>query len=305
MSIKLPKLFQQRYKPIVDNFPLFCNYLEKPSDKSFRINKIKAGKRDVIGNLEKIGIRCNTVSWYRDAYTTDSDMINNTIERFVGSIYFQELASMLPPLLIQKELQGESLHVLDACAAPGSKATQVASFMNNTGTLVANDSSYSRIRGLKFNLNHAGATNAIITHCDLNRFKSDPFDIILLDPPCSSEGTIRKNPYLLKRWHKNIYNGHASVQKGLILKAFDLLRPNGILIYSTCTFAPEENEIIIDYLLNRREASLESFSLPDFIFSPPLTEWKGTTFHNEVKKARRVWPHHNNTDGFFVARIRK
>src|SRR4030042_921087 len=161
----------------------------------------------------------------------------------------QDLPPMPPPLVLGKKLASPTsngnLTVLDACAAPGSKATQLAALMQNRGTIIANDLSYERIRALRFNLEKTGALNTIITNHDLRFLPQDfpaNFDAILLDAPCSSEGMIRKNPAILSRWSESEIMSRAGLQKRLLLKAWELLSPGGTLVYSTCTFAPEENE---------------------------------------------------------------
>jgi len=301
--MKIPKRFKERYGNLVDDENAFFEILTKRLSKSFRVNTIKAKVKDIVERFECYGIKLNKVPWYNEAFVSENPEIGFTIEHFLGYIYIQELTSMLPPLIIRNELK-RAESVLDACAAPGSKATQVSAFMKNRGLLVANDINYRRIKALKFNVEKSGALNTVITNNDLRNFGSMQFDIVLLDVPCSAEGTIRKNPGLFSIWREWKIKMYARLQKQLIVKAFDLLKPNGVLVYSTCTFAPEENEAVIDHLLKNRNAKIEKISLPRMKISHGITKW-GAEFDSEIEKTVRIWPHHNNTGGFFLAKVRK
>ena len=299
-----PDEFLKRYCSLVDDENSFVDSLTTPLNKSFRINTLKYKTNEVINRLRSYGLNIQQVEWYNEAFITDSDKLSFTLERFIGSIYIQELASMLPPLVVRDELES-ACDVFDACAAPGSKTTQIASYMNNNGCLVANDRSYPRIRALKFNLNKAGVINTVITNFELHEFSEMKFDIVFLDAPCSADGTIRKSPELLRQWSIKRILGYSERQKDLILRTFDMLNDNGILIYSTCSMAPEENEEVIDFLLQNRIARLKEIKLDNFIFSNAVLEWNNKQYSSEISKTVRIWPHHNNTNGFFIAQVRK
>ena len=307
--MNIPGLFKQRYCPLVSDEDRFFAALAEYAPKSFRVNTLKATPGEIKERFEHYGIRIKQTSWYEDAFISEDPEIGATLEHFLGKIYLQELVSMLPPLLIRSELEQfaqSAGFVLDGCSAPGSKTTQIAAIMQNKGTIVANDLAYSRIKALKFNLEKIGALNTIITNRDLCSFPNLQFQAVILDAPCSAEGTIRKNDEVLANWNLREIQKQSRVQKALITKAYDLAAPGSVLVYSTCTFAPEENECVVDWLLkNRPEAKLEHVTLDSFKFSKPLEEWEGQIFDQEVKKTARVWPHENNTGGFFLAKIRK
>ncbi len=301
----IPERFRERYAPLADDPEAFFSALQRMLPKSFRVNTIKSSREEVEGRFREYGIPLRRMAWYEDAYVSEEPDIGGTLEHFTGAIYFQELVSMLPPLLIRGEL-GPSPFILDCCAAPGSKTTQLAALMGNRGTLVANDVDYSRIRALKFNLEKTGALNAVITNADLRSFPHTVFDAVILDAPCSAEGTMRKNAELFSIWSEREIRKHASLQKQLILKAYDMLAPGGCMVYSTCTFAPEENEAVVDHLLKSRDgAALEQVSFDGFRSSPAVGEWEGERFDPRVGACARVWPHHNDTGGFFLAKVRK
>jgi len=304
MKIIIPEKFKERYKDLVDDQGAFFSCLTKPLPKAFRVNTLKTSVEEVKKRFADYGISIKQTPWYSDAFVSETHEIGLTLEHFLGHIYIQEFASMLPPLTVRNELE-KARRVLDACAAPGSKTTQMAALMNNKGMIVANDIAYRRISALKFNIEKTGSLNTIITNQDLRFFPKSEFDVILVDAPCSSEGTIRKSPEVFSFWSEKKIHGYSNLQKQLILKAFDLLTPEGVLVYSTCTFAPKENEEVVNYLLNKRPATLEKISIPRFNLTPGVTEWRGKAFNSEVKKTARVFPHHNDTGGFFMARVRK
>jgi 16S rRNA C967 or C1407 C5-methylase (RsmB/RsmF family) len=137
-------------------------------------------------------------------------------------------------------------------------------------------------------------------------FKDYEFDKILVDAPCSGTGTIRKSFKTLLIWNPNMVKRLAGTQRQLIETAFNNLKKGGTLVYSTCTLEPEEDEGIIDYLINKYpDAKVEQIKLPGLKTSPAITEFEGKTYSNEVKKCLRIWPQDNDTEGFFVAKIKK
>ena len=303
--MKIPDRFIERYGSIVDDEEAFLSCLSVMPPKSFRVNTLKSTAEEVARRFEGYGIGLKKVPWYGDAFICENPEAGFSLEHFTGAIYMQELVSMLPPLLVRSELE-KSRFVLDGCAAPGSKTTQIAAMMNNRGTLIANDVSYSRIRALKFNLEKAGVLNAVITNRDLNAFQNLRFETILLDAPCSSEGTIRKNYDVFDSWSEGAIRQYSNVQKQLIVKAYDMLMPEGTLTYSTCTFAPEENEGVLQHLIDSRpEVRLEKVSFDGLRASETVSSWNGVEFDEQIRNAARIWPHHNDTGGFFLAKVKK
>ncbi len=300
----LPQPFKDRYSQLVDDPETFFSILEVLLPKSFRVNTLKSTSEEVKESFERYGIGLKQMDWYPDAFVSELPDIGSTLEHFSGAIYFQELVSMLPPLLVRKELE-TTKRVLDGCAAPGSKTTQLAALMDNKGTITANDLSYSRIRALKFNIEKTGTLNTVITNRDLLSFPQMEFGVIILDVPCSAEGTIRKNAELFDCWSIAEVEKHSKLQKKLIIKAFDMLSPGGTMVYSTCTFAPEENEMVVEHLLKNRPAQVEPIEIPGFKTSKPVTEWAGQEFDSQVSKTLRIWPHHNDSGGFFLAKVTK
>jgi len=229
-------------------------------------------------------------------------------EHLLGYYYVQEISSMLPMLVLQPRA-GEI--ILDLCASPGSKTTQAAAMMENKGTIFANEVSMGRVGILNSNLERCGVMNTVVTRKEGVAFcnkllKNSPirFDKILVDAPCSGEGTLRKSPKTFLMWNKHMIKKISSTQRRLAEAAVPLLKVGGEMIYSTCTLSPEENEAIVNHLIEKYDVEIETIDLP-LKFRQGICEWEGNTYNKEVKKCLRLYPQDNNTDGFFVAKIIK
>ncbi len=296
----LPKKFKQRYKKIIPDFDKFLAYCKKRQAVSIRVNTLKISREAF---LELTTLKLKQVPWYENCFFVDEKQaayVSSTFEYFLGYVYLQDAASMLPPLVLQPE---EHERILDLTAAPGSKTTQLSQMLNNRGCIVANDNSYVRMRALRDNMNRLGCLNVLVTRYDAIHFPHSEFDKILLDVPCSLEGSMRK--YFIK-WNESIIRGFAVLQKKMIARAFELLKPNGTLVYSTCTYAPEENEGVVQYLLDRNDsAKVEKIKLKGISAHSGLIKFRNTTFSNEMKKTMRLYIHDYNTSGFYIAKIRK
>jgi NOL1/NOP2/sun family putative RNA methylase len=290
-----------RYRGIVPDWEQFAEACHRPLPATVRANTLRIGPEELRERLLLKGIPASRVPWERTLLRVDRP-VGNTIEHWLGLLYIQEAVQLLPALALDPK-PGDA--VLDLCAAPGGKATQIAARMHGEGPLVANEPSGRRQQALLANVNRLGVLNATIT---AYRGESFPlrtrFDKILVDAPCSAEGTLRKEPSLRGGASKAAIARLAKLQKRLIARAYDLLRPGGVLVYSTCTFAPEENESVASHLLDARDALLTPLSLP-FDASPGLTEWDGKTFPSEVRGCARVYPHQIDSGGGFLARFER
>jgi 16S rRNA (cytosine1407-C5)-methyltransferase len=231
-----------------------------------------------------------------------AEHLGNLVEHFAGLFYIQEASSMLPPMALAFNNDLNLLKqpcILDMAAAPGSKTTQLAALMNNSGTLVANELSSSRLASLHYNLQRCGVVNTCLSHFDgaiFGEYSAETFDAILLDAPCGGEGTIRKDPNALKNWNHDALASISTLQKSLIDSAYHALKPGGRLVYSTCTLSHEENQAICDYLLSQ-------YSDTNVVSLQQL-------FNGADKAATRegylhVFPHVYNSEGFFVAAFDK
>lgn len=234
--------------------------------------------------------------------------LGKTKEHLLGYYYVQEISSMLPIIALKPNSNDI---FLDLCASPGSKTTQAAAMMQNSGTIFANEKNLGRIRILNSNLEKCGVMNAIVTRKDgvqfckrLRNKTKIKFDKILVDAPCSGEGTLRKSPKTFLMWNLNVIKGMSKIQKKLASSALKSLKINGEMIYSTCTLSPEENEEVVDFLKQNFDITIEKINLPLKTRSG-ITKWEGKEYHEEVKNTIRLYPQDNNTDGFFVAKIKK
>lgn len=297
-------LFQERYKALLGpRYDEFVKYSLAWLRKCIRVNTLKITVPELVKRL-KPEWQLEQVPWCKEGFWIKGERtdIGNLVEHSLGYIYVQEAASMIPPVVLDPE-PGEI--ILDMCAAPGSKSSQIAQYMENKGLLVCNDVSGKRLAPLGINLQRCGVTNTIITLMEGWRFRGFEFDKILVDAPCSGTGTIRKSLRTLKDWNPNSIRMMANQQKKLLAAAFDNLKPGGTAVYSTCTLEPEEDEGVVSWLLGKYpDAKLEEIRL-DLKRSGPVLEFGKEKYNPEVRKCLRIWPMDNDSEGFFVAKIKK
>ncbi len=198
--------------------------------------------------------------------------------------------------------------VLDLCAAPGGKSTAIADRLGGTGILVSNDISASRCKALLKNVELSGTENAVVLSEDPSRLSArfdSFFDKILIDAPCSGEGMFRKDPAVIKSWEEHGNDFYVRLQRSILESAVRMLKPGGMLLYSTCTFAPEEDEEAVLYALSL-DPELKIADIPDRFsgFDPGLTEIQGRTVL-ELSKAVRIYPHRLSGEGHFAALMQK
>ena len=251
----------------------------------------------------------NPIEWAPHCYWFAGDKAELTHgEDFEkGRIYLQNAASFIPPIVLEPK-PGE--RILDMCAAPGGKASHIAAMTNNQAELWANDNSRPRLTRMIAAFATFGVKPHNTTLFAIDRLgrelPHDYFDKILLDAPCSGEGMIDlRDPKALDHWSVAHIKRLQRIQKKAISTAWELLRPGGVLVYSTCTMSPEENESVVDYLLRRQEnAQLLPISLDLPNLMPPLKNWNGKTYAHDLSACLRLSPH-PDIEAFFVARIRK
>ena len=210
---------------------------------------------------------------------------------------------MIPPLIVKDLIK--DITIIDCCAAPGSKTTQMAAMMENKGHIIANDSRHTRLKSLRGNLDRLGVTNTSVTLRDFKSFPNTNADLYFVDAPCSSEGTIRKKNNVARTWKESDYLRFNKLQKGLLSKACEMAPSGSTIVYSTCTFSPDENEKVVSEILDKYDMKINNINLENLKSGPGITKWNNETYNSEVEKCMRVWPHHNDTDGFFIARMEK
>ncbi len=286
------------------NMEDFISACQRPLRKSIRVNTLKISVDDFTKRASSKGWALEPVPWCETGFWIDADEsevpLGNTAEHMAGLFYIQEASSMMPVSALFMPDDHEYQSVLDTAAAPGSKTTQIAALMNNSGILVANEFSASRVKVLHANIERCGIRNAALTNFDGRVFGGwlpEQFDAVLLDAPCSGEGTIRKDPDSLKNWSLESIQSIADTQKELIESAFQALKVGGVLVYSTCTLSREENQEVCAHLKNSFGDTVSFESLSELFpeASKALTE----------EGFLHIFPQVYDCEGFFVARIRK
>ncbi len=276
----LPKEFLNEMKNILkeeyDDFIKSYNY---PKTTGLRVNTLKMEKDEFIDlNLYKL----EQIPWAKEGFYYDEsiDRPGKNPLHEAGAYYLQEPSAMS---VVPKLELNEDDKVLDMCAAPGGKSTYILSKLNDTGLLVSNEINAVRIRALGENLERFGAKNCIITNTDSNSLRKvfkGYFNKIVIDAPCSGQGMFRKDEIAIKDWSHHKVLECQSIQRELIRDGYEMLCEGGILVYSTCTFAKEENEDIINEFIEEYENA-------------------------QLIETERLWPHKIKGEGHFVAKIKK
>jgi len=293
----------ERYESLADDRERFSEHIIKPLKQSFRINTLKGDENNILEKLKEYDPEITKIPWSENAYVSELTNLGSSLEHFTGQIYIQELTSMMPPLVVKDLIRGSK--ILDCCAAPGSKTTQMAAIMQNKGHIIANDSRHARLKSLRGNLDRLGVTNTTVTLRDFRSFPNTEADFYFVDAPCSSEGTIRKKNSVARLWKESDYDRFSKLQKGLLSKACEMAPTGSTIIYSTCTFAPEENERVVSEILREQTVKIQKIEINGLKSMKGISEWKGEIYEKEVERCMRIWPHHNDTDGFFVTRFEK
>lgn len=286
----------------IDDLVAACR---RPLRRAIRINTIKINVDDFLTIASKKGWKLSPIPWCEVGFwieiEDETTPLGNSAEHLAGLFYIQEASSMMPVSALFHHYQGcakDSL--LDAAAAPGSKTTQLAAKMNNQGLIIANEFSSSRIKMLHANIQRCGITNVALTHFDAAVFGPwlpSTFDAILLDAPCSGEGTVRKDKHAMKNWNQTAIDEISATQKSLISSAFQALKPGGVIVYSTCTLSLEENQNVCLHLQQTYPDSVEFLSLKDLFDDAEKTLTPEGFLH--------IWPQVYDSEGFFVAVIKK
>ena len=307
-NIKLPEEFLQQIETIMpshldmDEFIAAC---KRPLRRSIRVNTLKISVDEFLERAESKGWELTPVPWCNTGFwierdEADTTPLGNTAEHMSGLFYIQEASSMMPVSALLLDQEDELNTVLDVAAAPGSKTTQIAAAMENRGALVANEFSASRIKGLYSNIQRCGVRNVALTNFDGRVFGGwlpEQFDAILLDAPCSGEGTIRKDPDAMNNWSRESVLDIANTQKDLIESAFHALKPGGVLVYSTCTLNLEENQQVCHHIKD---------TFGDKVTFEPLSHlFEGAERAITEEGFLHIYPQIFDSEGFFVARLRK
>ena len=301
---KLPKSFVEElyetYSPLtVDKI---LSGMSGKRNTTLRVNTLKSNIQDIMSILKEKGIKFDRVSWYNDAL-----ILKNAIEKQIqgldiyenGYIYLQSLSSMIPPIVLNP-IKNEK--VLDLTAAPGSKTTQMAAMMHNEGYILANELDTLRCERLKFNVEKQGADIIEVNNGRgevIGKKYEEYFDKVLLDAPCSGEGRFLANDHKTYRnWSEKTVNELSKLQKKLLKSAYQAVKQNGEIVYSTCTLNRDENEKVLEWALEELNVKMLDIKLD--------VKNKGNIFsqNEEINKAIRILPS-KETEGFFIAKLKK
>lgn len=306
-EIEFKPAFIERYKLLMgDRYDEYIRFSSSYIRKCIRVNTLKITVKEIQERLkEKWNLTpipwCKEGFWIKSIGKERFD-IGNLVEHQLGYVYIQESASMIPPVVLAPK-PGE--HLLDLCAAPGSKTTQLAMYMENEGVVVANDVDWSRLKPLGLNLQRCGVTNVVGMLKANNKLPRESFDKVLIDAPCTGTGTIRRSLKTMRMWSPGLVKRMAREQRKLIQLGFDLLKTGGTMVYSTCTQEPEENEAVVTALLTHNENAKIQDIMLDIKRTPAIEEFDGKRYHPEISKCLRIYPQDNDTEGFFVCKIQK
>lgn len=301
--MRLPELFENKMREILSDE--FEDYLKSYNYKrmyGLRVNTNKISTKE----FEKIcPFKIEKIPWISNGYYYDGSKEHPAKHPYyyAGLYYLQEPSAMTPASRL--EVNPGDL-VLDMCAAPGGKATELGSKLRGEGLLVANDISNSRAKSLLKNVELFGISNVFVvneTADKLLNYYEEYFDKILIDAPCSGEGMFRKDPAIISSWEKNGPEFYADIQRDIITQAAKMLKPGGLMLYSTCTFSPVENEGTIQFLLDTNK----DFKLKE------MEEYEGfskgrpelVNGSEDLSKTIRIWPHKMEAEGHFLALLHK
>ena len=301
-----------RYRPLIDDWDAFTDALSRPLPVCVWANPLRVSPHELAECLAAGGLDPRPLSWWPGAFRVAAFAHDGEagpgarFEYIAGLYHVQEEVSLLPPRLLDPR-PGE--RILDLCAAPGGKTAQIAVALGNRGTVVANDRDFGRLTTLRATLDRLGVANVTATRFDGANYPPEAglFDRVLVDVPCTCEGTSRKSPEVLAQIGPGSSLRVQGVQKALLRKAIQLTRPGGRIVYSTCTYAPEENEEVVAEVMEEHPGvlRLEPVRAPGLRTRPGLTGWEGRIFPAEMERALRIWPHDNDSGGFFIAVLEK
>lgn len=290
-----------RFMEYVPDVQSFLDKMDKAPAQYIRVNTLKTSREELEERLRSKGFELKRTAIPEALAVERAPMAAGaTNEYLLGHYYIQDLSSCMA---VDALGVSEDHAALDVAAAPGGKTTFMAQRMKNTGSIIALEPSEKRARSLSFNLARCGVYNTCVLLMDgLHAEKLQTrFDRVLLDAPCSCEGVIAKDATRKTSHTPEDVDYCSSMQDRLIEVAARMVKPGGILVYSTCSFAPEENEMVVD----RLQQKFGNVTVEPLEFgSSGLTKFGDMAFVDQMKNARRLYPHMDDTTGFFIARLR-
>ena len=303
-AVMLPEKFTERMKKLLkDEYESFIAAMDAPMERAVRVNLIKANPDEL---LSRNTLALSKIPYCDNAFYEESEgKIGHTPEHHAGEIYVQDPGAIAP--LSALEIKSD-WRVLDLCAAPGGKSSQAAERLGDDGFILSNEYVPKRAKILVGNFERLGIKNAIVTSLDTGEFKKlfdSHFDLIILDAPCSGEGMFRKNEEAISEWSEENVEISRQRQEEILENAVPLLKCGGHLIYSTCTFSLEENEMQVDKFLSRHpEFTLEKCREELICASSDGINFEGAK-RNDLNLCRRFYPHKSRGEGQFLALMKK
>ena len=299
---------------LIQIFPLdelleFLEASEVQRPMTLRTNTLKTRRRDLAEALINRGVNLDPIGkWTKIGLVVYSSQVpmGATPEYLAGHYILQGASSLLPVMALDPK---ENERILDMCAAPGGKSSHVAALMKNTGVLFANDMNEDRVKAVVGNFHRLGIVNSVISTYDGRKLPSviKGFDRVLLDAPCTGTGVVSKDPSVKTNKDEVDIQRCSTLQRELLLAAIDCANARsesgGVVVYSTCSILPEENEWVIDYALRKRDVKLVPTGLE--FGTEGFTSYRQHRFHPSLKLTKRFYPHVHNMDGFFVAKLKK
>jgi NOL1/NOP2/sun family putative RNA methylase len=290
-----------RFLEYVPGIEDLLSKMDRPPTQYIRVNTLKTSKQELEDRLKSKGFELRSTVMPEVLAVDRAPLATGaTTEYLLGLYYIQDLSSCMAVDALEV---AEGQAVLDVAAAPGGKTTFIAQKMNNSGSIIALEPNGRRARSMSFNIMRCGVYNTSIFMIDglhASKFKMK-FDRVLLDAPCSCEGVIAKDITRKTSHTPKDVDYCSRIQDKLIEVASKCLKPSGILLYSTCSFAPEENEMVVNRLLQKSDNITVE---PTKHGVSGLTKFGDLIFDPQLKNARRLYPHIDDTAGFFIARMR-
>lgn len=293
----------------MDELLEFLEASEVQRPLTIRTNTLKTRRRDLAEALINRGVNLDPIGkWTKVGLVVYSSQVpmGATPEYLAGHYILQGASSFLPVMALEPK---ENERILDMCAAPGGKSSYISALMKNTGVLFANDVNEERIKAIVGNFHRLGIVNSVICTYDGRKMPSviKGFDRVLLDAPCTGTGVVSKDPSVKTNKDEIDIQRCCTLQRELLLAAIDCANARsesgGIIVYSTCSILPEENEWVVDYALKKRDVKLVPTGLE--FGTEGFTSYRRHRFHPSLKLTKRFYPHVHNMDGFFVAKLKK
>ncbi len=296
-----------RYSGIIDDPRAFSRALARPLDRFLWVNSRRTDLTSLAVMLNRSGFQTERLPWHPRGLRVNGPAVGlgHHWTYRAGLFQIQEAGSMLPVMVLNPR-PGE--RILDLCAAPGNKTAQIALALENLGTVVSNDIIGERQRATRMIIDRLGLANVTLTCMDGVNYPrtAGVFDAVLVDAPCTCEGTSRRHP-ARDPGANPPYASKAQKQKLLLRQAIRRCAQGGRIVYSTCTYAPEENEGVVDAVMREWPGAVKL--LPARINglrqAAGLERWYDMAFLPELRQTMRIWPHHNDTAGFYVALMEK